>query len=75
MTGILDKFFVEHGIHGARVMVRSLQLTTNCRSEDEIDAAIGFAIDDLEACRSEMKRRVAIEHRGSMFEGWEAGAE
>ena len=27
MTGILDKFHVEHGIHGAKVMTRSPQLT------------------------------------------------
>ena len=25
MTGILGKFYVEHGIHGARVMARSLR--------------------------------------------------
>ena len=75
MTGILDKFFVEHAAHGAKVMVRSFQLTANCRSEEEIDAAIDLAIDDLEACRREMKRRVALDHRGSMFEGWVTSAE
>jgi hypothetical protein len=32
MTGILDKFHVEHGIHGTRVIARSNQLT------DDLDA-------------------------------------
>ena len=27
MTGILDKFHVEHGIHGTRVLARSQPLT------------------------------------------------
>jgi len=30
MTGILDKFHVEHGVHGARVMARSQQLSGDC---------------------------------------------
>ena len=33
MTGILDKFPVEYGIHGARVMTRSQQLTKDCVEE------------------------------------------
>jgi hypothetical protein len=26
--------------------------------------------DDLDACAREMKRLVAMDHRGAMFEGW-----
>lgn len=70
MTGILHKFHVEHGIHGAKVMARSQQLTANCISDGEIDSAIQALKDDLDACAREMKRRVAIERSGSMFEGW-----
>ena len=40
MTGILDKFHVEHGLHGARVLARSLQLTSGCLSDAEVDANI-----------------------------------
>jgi hypothetical protein len=29
--------------------------------------------DDLDACAREMKRLVAIDRRGSMFEGWPSG--
>jgi hypothetical protein len=70
MTGILHKFYVEHGLRGARVMARSQQLTGNCIGDGEIDAAIQALKDDLDACASEMKRRAAIERSGSMFEGW-----
>jgi hypothetical protein len=70
MTGILDKFYVEHGIQGARVMTRSLQLTARCRSDDEIDTIIEQLIDDLEACAREMKRLVKINRSQSLFEGW-----
>ena len=70
MTGILDKFYVEHGIQGARVMTRSLQLTAGCGSDVEIDANIELLIDDLEACAREMKRLVKINCSQSMFEGW-----
>ena len=70
MTGILDKFYVEHGIQGARVMTRSLQLTAACSSDVEIDANIELLIDDLEACAREMKRLVKINRSQSMFEGW-----
>jgi hypothetical protein len=47
MTGILNKFHVEHGLQGARVMARSHQLTPGCTSDAEIDAHIqmrGLAI-------------------------------
>lgn len=44
MTGILDKFHVEHGIHGARVMARSHQLTNDCIAKSEIDTAIRRSI-------------------------------
>jgi len=70
MTGILDKFYVEHGIQGARVMTRSQQLTAGCRSDDEIDTNIELLIDDLEACAREMKRLVKINRDQSLFEGW-----
>ena len=70
MTGILDKFYVEHGVQGARVMTRSLQLTAACRSNEEIDTSIELLIDDLEACAREMKRLVKINRSQSLFEGW-----
>ena len=69
MTGILDKFHVEHGIHGARVMARSHQLTGDCIAESEIDTVIEMLKDDLDACAKEMKRLVKV-NRASMFEGW-----
>ena len=70
MTGILDKFHVEHGIHGARVMARSHQLTAGCLADAEIDTAIQMLKDDLDACAKEMKRFVELNQRGSLFEGW-----
>ena len=70
MTGILDKFCVEHGIHGARVMARSHQLTGSCIADGEIDTAIRMLKDDLDACGKEMKRLVEVNRRGSLFEGW-----
>jgi hypothetical protein len=70
MTGILGKFHVEHGAHGARVMARSNQLTADCADDREIDGAIQMLKDDLDACASEMKRLLAVNSRGSLFEGW-----
>ena len=70
MTGILDKFHVEHGIHGAKVMARSLRLTSDCTSKGEIDTAIQMLKDDLDACGKEMKRLIEVNSRGSMFAGW-----
>ena len=70
MTGILDKFYVEHGIQGAKLMTRSLQLTAGCRSDNEIDTNIELLIDDLEACAREMKRLLKINRSESLFEGW-----
>jgi hypothetical protein len=72
MTGILDRFHVEHGVHGAKVMARSLQLTGNCEDEAEIDTAIQMLKDDLDACGKEMKRLVKV-NRVSEFEGWPNG--
>jgi hypothetical protein len=69
MTGILDKFHVEHGIHGSRVMARSHQLTANCVEEDEIETAIQMLKDDLDACAKEMKRLVKL-NQAPIFEGW-----
>jgi hypothetical protein len=74
MTGILDKFYVEHGIYGARVMARSHQLTSDCIAEGEIDAAIQMLKDDLDACAKEMKRLIEVNRRGSLFEGWPTDA-
>jgi hypothetical protein len=70
MAGILDKFYVEHGVHGARVMARSNQLTSNCKTDREIDTLIEMLKDDLDTCARDMKRLVAIDNRGSLFEGW-----
>jgi hypothetical protein len=70
MTGILDKFHVEHGIHGTRVLARSNQLTSYCSDEREIDGAIQLLKDDLDACGREMKRLIELDSRGALFEGW-----
>ena len=70
MTGILDKFHVEHDIHGARVMARSLQLTASSDSDDDIDTHIQMLKDDLDACAKEMKRLVKVNRSGALFEGW-----
>ena len=70
MTGILGKFHVEHNIHGARVMARSFQLTSDSTDDDEIDTTIQMLKDDLDACAKEMKRLVKVNRRGSLFEGW-----
>ena len=70
MTGILNKFHVEHDIHGARVLAHSHRLTGNCSAEDEVDTAIQMLKDDLDACSREMKRLIEVNRRGSLFEGW-----
>jgi len=70
MTGILGQFHVEHNVHGARVVGRSLQLTRDCAEDGEIDAAIQMLKDDLDACAKEMKRLVKVNRSGSLFEGW-----
>ena len=75
MTGILGKFSVEHGMHGARVMARSQQLTSYCLQDDEIDGAIQLLKDDLDACAREMKRLNDVNSRGALFEGWPSSAE
>lgn len=72
MTGILDKFHVEHGIHGVRVLARSNQLTGYSADAQEIDEAIAMLKDDLDACAREMKRLIEVNSRGEMFEGWAA---
>jgi len=73
MTGILDKLYVEHGIHGVKALARSHQLTANCVAEDEIDLAIEMLKADLDACAKEMKRLVKV-NRASLFEGWPTDA-
>jgi hypothetical protein len=70
MTGILDKFYVEHGVHGGRVMARSHQLTAGSISDAEIDTNIQMLKDDLDACAKGMKRLVKINSSGALFEGW-----
>jgi hypothetical protein len=70
MTGIIDKFHVEHGVHGARVLARSLELTGYFTDDRSIDAAIMMLKDDLDACGREMKRLIELNHRGALFEGW-----
>ena len=75
MTGILDKFYVEYGIYGARVVARSQHITAGCTSEDEIDASIQMLKDDLDACARDMKRLLELNNRGSLFEGWPKGSD
>jgi hypothetical protein len=70
MTGILDKFYVEHSSQGVRVLARSQQLTSICASEEEIESNLQTLKDDLDACAKEMKRLLVIDRRGSLFEGW-----
>ena len=75
MTGILDKFYVEHGVQGARVLARSHQITADCNDDDEVDTAIQMLKDDLDACAREMKRLLEVNRRGSLFEGWPSSAD
>lgn len=70
MTGILGRFHVDHDTHGARVVARSLQLTGQCSSNDEVDDAVQALKDDLDACAREMKRFIELNGRGALFEGW-----
>ena len=70
MTGILGKFYVEHNVHGARVLARSLQLSNDCVEDDDIDSVIQMLKDDLDACAKEMKRLVKVNRSGRLFEGW-----
>ena len=74
MTGILDKLYVEHGIHGARVMARSHQLSGSCSADEEIDTAVELLKADLDACAKEMKRLVKVNRSGALFEGWPTDA-
>ncbi len=74
MPGILDKLHVEHGFHGARVIARSLELTSYCIEDREIDTAIKKLKCDLDACGKEMKRLNAVNIRGALFEGWPTDA-
>lgn len=74
MTGILNKLYVEHSVHGAKVLVRSHQLTANCIADDEIETAIQLLKDDLDACGREMRRLVKANRSGTLFEGWPTDA-
>lgn len=73
MAGILDKFHVDHNFGAVRLVSRSQQLTGDCRTDEDIDRAVEMLKDDLDACAREMKRLVAIDRRGAMFEGWPSG--
>ena len=75
MAGILDKFHVEHGIHGARVMARSHELTGHCTEDGEIDDNIQMLKDDLDACATEMKRLLKLNRSGALFEGWPSASD
>jgi len=70
MSGILDKFHVEHGAQGARILARARELTAHCKTDSDIDAAAAMLKDDLDACAKEMKRLVELNGRGALFEGW-----
>ena len=70
MTGILDKFHVEHSAYGAKVLARTNQLTGECLHDSDVDIAIQMLKDDLDACGREMKRLLEVNRRGSLFEGW-----
>jgi len=70
MTGILNKFHVEHSAYGARVLARSNQLSGDCVKEADVDTAIQMLKDDLDACGREMKRLLEVNRRGALFEGW-----
>jgi hypothetical protein len=74
MTGILNKFYVENGVHGAKVMARSNPLTATCTAEEEVDTSIQMLKDDLDACANEMKRLIKVNARGALFEGWPTDA-
>lgn len=74
MTGILGRFYVEHNVHGARVLARSLQLTSDCVKDGEIDTIVQMLKDDLDACAKEMKRLVKVNRSGLLFEGWPTDA-
>ena len=75
MTGILSKFYVEHDIHGARMVVRSRELVSGCSTDEEIDTRIQMLKDDLDACAIELKRFAAMDRRGSLFEGWPSASD
>ena len=72
MSGVLDKFHVEHGAQGSRVLARSQQLTSFLTDEQSVDTMIALLKDDLDACAREMKRLARIDSRGALFEGWNA---
>lgn len=70
MAGILNKFHVEHDMHGTRLATRSHLLSNYCTEEAEVEAAVQMLKDDLDACAREMKRLLVLNRRGSLFEGW-----
>ena len=75
MTGILNAFYVEHDIHGLRMLARSQELLSGCTTDEEIDARIKMLKDDLDVCARELKRFAEMDRRGSSFEGWPSAAE
>ena len=73
MTGILDKFHVEHGIQrGARAGANAAADRSLPRDDRDVDTAIQMLKDDLDACAREMKRLIEVNSRGALFEGWAA---
>lgn len=72
MSGILDKFHVEHGGQGSRIIARSNQLTGFLTDDQNIDTMVELLKDDLDTCAREMKRLARIDSRGALFEGWGA---
>ena len=56
MTGKLGKFYVEESAFGARLMVKSDSLTSDCLSPEEVDWHIRALKEDLDACAAEMNR-------------------
>ena len=70
MTGILNKFHVEHSVYGAKVLARTHQLTGECIHDGDVDTVIQQLKDDLDACGREMKRLLEVNRRGALFEGW-----
>ena len=70
MAGILGKFHVGHDAHGVRLTAGSHRLSGNFGTDEQIDTAIEMLKDDLDACGREMKRLIALDRRGSLFEGW-----
>ena len=62
MTGILEKFHVEHGVT-ARKSCALAPDDARLPHDEEIDTAIQLLKDDLDACGREMKRLLEVTAR------------